>query len=108
MPPPPAFHMLLETVYGPRFSLPKSEDVVNVGSVQAAVPAEVGGGVLRVVGLGAGAVGAELGAGAGDAPGAGADGDAAGAEWLAVGAACLVGAAVLAACFPLAAACRGM
>ena len=43
MPPPPAFHMLLETVYGPRFSLPKSDDVVNVGSVHAPLPAGAGG-----------------------------------------------------------------
>jgi hypothetical protein len=116
MPPPPAFHMLLETVYGPMFSLPKSEDVVNVGSVHAPLPAETGGGVVWVVGVGAGVVGVEvevgvLGEGAGDVPGAEADGDegaGAGAEWLAVGVECFVGAAVLAACFPLAAACLGM
>ena len=47
MPPPPAFHMLLETVYAPRVSLPNADDVVNDGSEQVPLPLEVGGGAGR-------------------------------------------------------------
>ena len=126
MPPPPAFHMLLETVYAPWVSLPNADDVVNDGSVQAPLPLEAGGGVAgveagaEVVAVGLGWAGEDDG----DVPGEEADGDGdaaddadaegdAGdgdAEVPAVGAAGPVAATVfsiMALCFPLAAACRG-
>ena len=77
MPPPPAFHMLLETVYAPRVSLPNADDVVNDGSAQAPLPEEVGGGVAGAD-ADADAVGAGLdeeGEADGDVPGEESDGD---------------------------------
>jgi hypothetical protein len=124
MPPPPAFHMLLETVYAPSVSLPKSDDVVNDGSVQVALPPETGGGVTAVV-AGAEAVGVAagwVGEAVGDVPGAEADGDDGdgdddddafdgdGAEVAPVGVVGPVAVTVfsiMAACFPLEAACLG-
>jgi hypothetical protein len=64
--------MLLERVYGPRFSLPKSADVVNDGSVHAPLPVAGGVGLGGV--LGGGGVGF-VGEGEGDALGGEADGD---------------------------------
>ena len=64
-------------MYAPSVSLPKSDDVVNDGSVQVAPPAEVGGGVTGVE-AGAEAVGVAVGwvgEAVGDVPGAEADGD---------------------------------
>jgi hypothetical protein len=70
--------MSLETVYAPRVSLPKAADVVNDGSVQVALPAEVGGGATGVE-AGAEALGEGLGwvEADGDGPGEEADGGAA-------------------------------
>jgi hypothetical protein len=111
--------MLLETVYAPSVSLPKSDDVVNDGSVQVAPPAEVGGGVLAVV-AGAEAVGVAVGwvgEADGDVPGEEADGDddddawdGDGAELAPVGVVGPVAVmvfSIMAECFPLEAACLG-
>jgi hypothetical protein len=112
--------MLLETVYAPSVSLPKSDDVVNDGSGQVAPPAEAGGGIAGVE-AGAEAVGVAVGwAGGtvGDVPGEEADGDddeaddgardgaglpAAGV----VGPVAVTVFSIMAACFPLEAACLG-
>jgi hypothetical protein len=116
--------MLLETVYAPSVSLPKSDDVVNDGSVQVAPPAEVGGGVTGVE-AGAEAVGVAVGwegEAVGDVPGAEADGDDGDGDddddaWdgdgpaiVAVGVVGPVAVmvfSIMAACLPLAAACLG-
>jgi hypothetical protein len=118
--------MLLETVYAPSVSLPKSDDVVNDGSVQAALPAEVGGGVAGVE-AGAEAVGVAVGwvgEAVGDVPGEEADGDdgdeeadddacdgdgdgAAVAPVGVVGPVAVTVFSIIAACFPLEAACLG-
>ena len=69
-------------MYAPSVSLPKAAEVVNVGSVQVALPAEVGGGVLAGA-VAAGVVGAELawvGEPDGDVPPDEADGDEDGAD----------------------------
>jgi hypothetical protein len=115
--------MLLETVYAPSVSLPKSDDVVNDGSVQVALPAEAGGGVTEVE-AGAEAVGVAVGwvgEAVGDVPGAEADGDGDddafdeddagdGAEVASdgvVGPVAVTVRSIMAACFPLEAACLG-
>jgi hypothetical protein len=118
--------MLLETVYAPSVSLPKSDDVVNDGSVQVALPAEADGGVTGVE-AGAEAVGVAVGwvgEAVGDVPGAEADGDDGdgdddacdeddagdGAEVASdgvVGPVAVTVRSIMAACFPLEAACLG-
>jgi hypothetical protein len=117
--------MLLETVYAPSVSLPKAADVVNDGSVQVAPPAVVGGGVAGME-AGAEAVGVAVGwvgEADGDVPGEEADGDDGDgdddarddgdADGVATPAAGVVGPfavtvrSIIAACFPLEAACLG-
>jgi hypothetical protein len=112
--------MLLETVYAPSVSLPKAADVENDGSVQVALPTEVGGGVTGAEAVGV-AVGWE-GEAVGDVPGEEADGDDGdgdddddawdgdGAEIVAVGVVGPVAVTVfsiMAECLPLPAACLG-
>jgi hypothetical protein len=113
--------MLLETVYAPSVSLPKSDDVVNDGSVQVAPPAEVGGGVTAVVAGAEGVAAGWVGEAVGDVPGAEADGDdgdgddddACDGDGAEVAPAGVVGPvavtvfSIMAACFPLEAACLG-
>jgi hypothetical protein len=118
--------MSLETVYAPRVSLPNAEDVEKDGSVQVPLPLEVGGGA---VGLDAGAEAVEIGTGwVGEADGvpgdeADGDGDADGDEAdddgrddgddaersgvAAVGPVAVMVRSIMAACFPLEAACLG-
>jgi hypothetical protein len=115
--------MLLETVYAPSVSLPKSDDVVNDGSVQVALPAVTGGGVAAVV-AGAEAVGVAVGSvgeADGDVPGKEADGDddddacdgdgdgdgAVLAPVGVVGPVAVMVFSIMAECFPLEAACLG-
>ena len=125
MPPPPAFHMSLETVYAPRVSLPKAADVENDGSVQLAPPETDRGGLTE--GLAVGAVGSAVdweGEAVGDVPGEEAEGDDGdgdddeaddardgdGAEIAPAGVAGPVAVTVfsiMAECLPLAAACLG-
>jgi hypothetical protein len=119
--------MLLETVYAPSVSLPKADEVVNDGFAQVAPPAEVGGGApagALAGAVAAGEVGAALGwvgesdgdvpgeeaDGEDDADGAACDRERDGAEATAagvVGPVAVTVFSIMAACFPLEAACLG-